>query len=314
MKFSKIIGKIDSDEKKQLVDKCQSYLSEVFAELSTGWDINLFGSKIGGDPLLMQLVAPMPHYCDLSGFDYIPIKKACKKIEKKIELYLPLTKEDEENLVKKQEYNRQFPQIIETAATDGKVFYWAPQFVLARSKLGVRLLIGHEGMHAALLHPNRRGHRIPSLWNIAIDFKANFNVIDDLRARRFRYPEGLFRELADFISIDEYAAFIRDPYNPPAKMLPFSPRFIIERSLRSDYLESSYEEPTILFAEPNLKDELRQPEAIYDYLLKQVPKCEDCGNLFCYKVPEDVKEMKLKLKKIQEQNAKEYGTGKNLQM
>jgi hypothetical protein len=310
VKFSRIIGEVDTKEKEEVVYKCQDYLSEVFTELSTGWDITLFGSRIGGDPLLMQLVAPMPHYCDLTGLNFAPLKKAYNKIDRKNDLNLPLSEEDVETLIRVKEYKQKHPQIIDTAATDGRVFYWAPQFVLSKSKIGVRCLVGHEGNHAALLHPNRRGHRIPSLWNISIDFKANFNVIDDLRSRKFKKPELLFKELADYVTLEEYAAFVRDPYNPPDKMLPFSPRFALQKMLEPNYVEVGYEDPTVLYAEPHLRDEMRQPEVIYDYLMRQVPRCEECGNLFCYKVPDDVRELKKKVRKIQEQNAKEYGTGK----
>ncbi len=308
MKFSGIIGEVDTKEKEQLVTRCQGYLSEVFSELSTGWSMNLFGSRMGGDPLLMQLVAPMPHYCDLSGYNFIPLKSAYDKIDRKTDLNLPLTEEDLEVVVRVKEYRQKHPQIIDTAATDGKRFYWAPHFVLSKSKVGVRCLVGHEGMHAALLHPNRRGHRIPSLWNISIDFKANFNVIEDLRARKFRKPEETFKQLADFVTLEDYAAFVRDPYNPPEKMIPFSPRFAIERMLSPDYVESNYVEPTVLYAEPNLSSEMRQPEVIYEYLMRQTSNCKQCGKPFCYKVPDDVREMKRKLKKIQDENAKEYGS------
>lgn len=309
MKYTRIIGEVDSKEKEKLVIDSQNYLSEVFAELSTGWDTNLFGSTMGGDPLLMQLVAPMPHYCDLTGYNFIPLKKSYDKITRKRDLFLPLSEEDEETLLKIKEYKTKYRQIIDTAATDGKVFYWAPHFVLSKSKIGVRLLIGHEGTHAALLHPSRRGHRIPSLWNIAIDFKSNFNLFEDLRARKFKKPEETFKELADFVSLEDYAAFVRDPYNPPDKMIPFSPRAAIERMLSPSYVETDYEEPVLLYAEPDLRKEFRQPEVIYDYLMNQVPRCNECGKMFCYKVPEDVLEMKRILKKIQDHNAKEYGTG-----
>jgi hypothetical protein len=314
VKFTKIIGEIDSKEKEHLVNRCQGYLSEVFAELSTGWNMNLLGSKVGGDPLLMQLVAPMPHYCDITGIDLIPLRKAFDRTDRKDDLNLPLNEEDLASIIRYREYKKKYPQIVETAATDGKVFYWAPQFVTAKSKLGVRCLVGHEGMHAALLHPNRRGHRIPSLWNISIDFKANFNTIDDLRQRGFKRPEVLFKELADYVTLEDYAQFVRDPYNPPEKMLPFSPRSAIQRMLAPDYVDSNYVEPTVLYAEPNLHKDMSQPEVIYDHLMRQVPRCDECGKLFCYKVPEDVQEMKRKLKKIQEHNAKEYGTGKKVQV
>ena len=312
MKLSKIIGSTNSNNETKLISDSQGYLSQIFTELAAGWETNIFGSKIGGDPLLLQLVAAMPHYCDLTGYNYLPIKKAYSRASKKLELNEALSDEAEKAILANREYNIKYPDIIDTAATDGNVFYWAPHYVLSKSKFGIRLLIGHEGTHAELLHPNKRGSRIPGLWNISIDFKSNYNVISDLRARKFRNPEQLFKELSDFVSLEDYASFIRDPYNPPQKMIPFSPKYSLEMMLNPNYVDLDDELPTILFAEPNLKEDMLRPEAIYNYLLEQVPKCDECGRLFCYKVPEEIKKIKKQIKEIQDHNAKKYGTEKRM--
>ena len=58
---------------------------------------------------------------------------------------------------------------LPTAATDGKFFYWNPEFVLKRSKIGLRLIAAHEAWHAIYMHPARIGRRNPKLWNICVD-------------------------------------------------------------------------------------------------------------------------------------------------
>ena len=57
---------------------------------------------------------------------------------------------------------------IPTAATDGKRYYWNPKFVLKQSKIGLRIVCGHEAWHALYMHPQRRGSRLPKLWNLSL--------------------------------------------------------------------------------------------------------------------------------------------------
>lgn len=302
MKFYKIVGDVKTPEAEKIIEKCQTVLSEAFTEISGGSAIKL-GSKFGGDPLIMQLVVPMNHYCDMSGYNYLSFKKPIGKIQRKLDLAVPISKEDKELLEEEVAFKKKHRYILETAATNGKEYFWAPHFVVSKSKVGVRLLIYHEGMHSALMHPNRRGHRNPDLWNKAIDYKANHNAMCDIRAKTGADPKVLFKELGDYITIEEYASFIRDPYNPPEKMKKISPRYQIERMLEKDYIEKDDEPPFLLFADPVIPKDLEQPEAIYNYLLKQAPKCNECGKTK-YKVPEDIKEKKLKIKHIRESNAK----------
>jgi hypothetical protein len=314
MKFSKIIGPSDGEDAKKLIEDSATYLSAVFSELSARWDISIFGSALGGDPLLMQLVAPLPHYCDLTGYSYGKLSPGCEKANRKTSIALPLNEEDLTAVIKAKEFKAKYRQILTTAATDGKAYYWAPDFVLSKSKVGVRLLINHEGQHAALSHPNRRGYRIPELWNIAIDFKANFNTFEDLRARKIRNPEVVFKELGDFITLDEYCAFVKDPYHPPEKLIKAGPVFGIQKMLEPNYIENAEDVPFLLYAEPNLTGDLLQPEVIYEHILNLVPHCKECGKKFCYKKSEEYKELELKLEKLIQENVKTYETKKEMSM
>lgn len=308
MIYSKIIGENNTEETKRLVQKSQEYLSDIFAELSTAWTNQAFGSRLGGDPFLMQLVMPLPHYCDLTGYLYAPIDRSFQRVSRKMDVAIPLNKEDNEIITKKREFKSKYPQIMNTAGTNGKIFYWAPDFLLSKSKVGVRLLINHEGMHAGLLHPKRRMHRSPALWNICIDYKANFNLFEDLRARGIHRPEEKFKELGDYITLNEYSQFVRDPYNPPPKMEELSPTGSLKRMLDPDYVDKEVKNPFLLYADPNLSGDMLQPESIYAYLMSQAPICKKCGKQFCYKKSEEYKDLESKLTKIREQNVKTFGT------
>ena len=65
-----------------------------------------------------------------------------------------------------------------TAATDGRKFYYNSQFVNKMPLKQVEFLFGHEVLHAVYDHMGRRGDRDPKIWNIADDFCVNSDLID----------------------------------------------------------------------------------------------------------------------------------------
>jgi predicted metal-dependent peptidase len=66
----------------------------------------------------------------------------------------------------------------ETAATDGKHFYYNSSFVLMLSKGEVVFLVGHEIMHCMYDHMSRRGQRDPKLFNVACDYAGNLDLVE----------------------------------------------------------------------------------------------------------------------------------------
>jgi predicted metal-dependent peptidase len=62
---------------------------------------------------------------------------------------------------------------IETAATDGKVVVFNPDFATGLSDDELDAVMVHELLHAALLHCPRRGARDGFIWNIAADIVVN---------------------------------------------------------------------------------------------------------------------------------------------
>jgi predicted metal-dependent peptidase len=65
-----------------------------------------------------------------------------------------------------------------TAATDGRKFYYNPEFIKKLSLRECEFLFGHEILHVAYDYFGRRGHRDPRLWNIAHDYCVNADLIE----------------------------------------------------------------------------------------------------------------------------------------
>lgn len=247
MKFSKIIGKIDE----KLVAQAEEKLSQIFLELGTRYDNGHIGSKMGGDPLIFGLMYPVEHVCTLN---------------------------------------------IPTAATDGKRYYWNPKFVLKQSRIGLRIVCGHEAWHALYMHPQRRGSRLPKLWNIAVDYIVNGTVMDDFTARNMNATEMFTKHLGHFMTLKAYAEMIKDPFavkgfdplasdtGPEVKLpAPGEDRELTPEEQRA--LEKKEKQIRFYYADPDLEEEMKSSEKIYDFLYRLLPKCSKCGSVGIYKMP-----------------------------
>lgn len=260
MKFSRVIGKIDKD----LVAKAEEQLSKVFLELALKYDNEHIGSGFGGDPLIFGLMYPVDHICTLN---------------------------------------------MPTAATDGKRYYWNPKFILKLGREGLRIVCAHEAWHAIYMHPQRRGSRLPKLWNIAVDYIVNGTVMEDFKTRR-KDPAALFtKHLGKFMPLDKYAELLKDPFKKVAGFEEIDiekqtaksdvklPAFDDDRELTEEEmqeLEKREKREGFYFADPNLADDMKSPEKIYDYLYQILPKCPDCGSIGIYKKPKSGKKDKSK--------------------
>jgi len=69
---------------------------------------------------------------------------------------------------------------IETAATDGRILMYCPEFIekvaTEYSPQHVVSLMMHEILHIALKHPSRKMGRIHDLWNIACDIAVDYII------------------------------------------------------------------------------------------------------------------------------------------
>lgn len=68
---------------------------------------------------------------------------------------------------------------LETAATDGRFFYYNPAFIDSLTNKQVEFLFGHEILHNVFEHLLRRDSRNPDLWNVAADYCVNQILIDN---------------------------------------------------------------------------------------------------------------------------------------
>lgn len=251
MKFSRVIGKVDQ----KLVHQAEEKLSQVFLELGTRYNNEHVGTGMGGDPLIFTLMHPVDHICTLN---------------------------------------------MPTAATDGKRFYWNPKFVLKQSRIGLRIICGHEAWHAIYMHPSRRGSRLPKLWNIAVDYIVNGTVMDDFKARKMNAAEMFQKHLGRYMTLPQYCELLKDPFSkvkgfddldpmtagtPPDVNLP-SPnedRELTPKEMKE--LERREKAPKFFFADPDLEEEMKRPEKIYDLLYSLLPKCPKCGRIGMYQPP-----------------------------
>ena len=109
-----------------------------------------------------------------------------------------------------------FSDAVEMAATDGRTLWFHPNRygdLLAQERDAVFL---HELLHAALLHPLRRGLRDSELFNIAADIVVNGMVAVE---ERLQLPEGAIRDSKlEHLSVEEIYELLqkRKPAKRPA--------------------------------------------------------------------------------------------------
>lgn len=252
MKFSRVIGKIDP----KLVSQAEDKLSTVFLELGTRYDNEHVGSGMGGDPLIFSLMYPVDHVCTMN---------------------------------------------IPTAATDGKRYYWNPKFVLKHSKKGLRIICGHEAWHAIYMHPQRRGSRLPKLWNIAVDYIVNGTVMEDFKTRKMDASTEFTKNLGRFMPLGVFCDLIKNPYQKipgfeditPIMQDPDKPQCELpapneDRELTPEErkeLERREKGVKFYYSDPNLEEDMKRPEKIYDLLYSLLPKCPKCGRIGIYPKP-----------------------------
>jgi predicted metal-dependent peptidase len=289
MKFAKVIGKCDP----KLVFEAQEKLSSVFTELALGYtNKGVGGCAMGGDIFIYQLVTCQPQICLATAVEIDDLKKQEEDQDARIAKgeVIPEKEKisDEVKKIRKQLKGN----LLRTAATNGKSFFWNPQFVVDKSRIGLRLLVYHEAAHAIFMHPSRRGSRHPRLWNIAVDYKVNFLGMEDLRVRGIKdYPKVFTDNLGEYITLEEYASFLKDPFNPPPRLAHFNPTLGLRKMADPAYVDP-YEAnppPPMYYADHQLSDLMKRPENIYEYLLSQIPKCPKCGRLGKYKKPPEYK-------------------------
>jgi len=175
---------------------------------------------------------------------------------------------------------------------------------------GLRIVCAHEAWHAIYMHPARRGSRNPRLWNIAVDYIVNGTVMEDFTARKKDAALEFSKNLGRYMPLDKFCRLVADPFakiegfediNPTAHDLnapmaelpaPTEDRELTPEEQRT--LEKREKGCSFYYADPDLAEDMKRPEKIYDLLYKLLPKCPECGRLGMYQKPkkEDKKDAK----------------------
>lgn len=79
---------------------------------------------------------------------------------------------------------------VKTATCDGTTIRYNPKYVAPLSHRELMGMIAHLVMHAAFLHPTRRGDRDAKKWNIACDHAIN----PILESAKFELPKGTYSD------------------------------------------------------------------------------------------------------------------------
>lgn len=153
-------------------------------------------------------------------------------------------------------------QNIDTAATDGRRFYWNPDFLGQLDHDQTTLVMEHEGYHVAFFHTKRGRGKEPQVWNWAVDYVVNACIYDDYAKTDRRTASGK--------SGPPFGGVLGEPL------------------LLKDLLEwidgggkKISEDDKVCFADASLFG--RSPESIYDEIIdhwnKSPRKCPKCGAL-----------------------------------
>ncbi len=80
---------------------------------------------------------------------------------------------------------------VGTAGTDGRHYFFNPDFIQSLSDEELNFLTAHEVLHPALGHLWRKGERNHSLFNVAADFVINALIKEsDPNGKFFKMPQG----------------------------------------------------------------------------------------------------------------------------
>lgn len=143
---------------------------------------------------------------------------------------------------------------IDTAATDGRRYYWNPDFLDKLTHAEVDVVMQHEAYHTIFYHSERLRGCDKSVRNVALDYVVN--AVIEVDHERNQRPGALF------------GGNIGEP-------LPFK-RLI-------EYIDGKieFDDKTICYADKTMHG--RSPESIYDEIMKHWDKsprkCPVCGAL-----------------------------------
>ena len=115
---------------------------------------------------------------------------------------------------KPHELARELPggRALDTAATDGKKFYWNPDFLEQLDPNQAATVMSHEGYHVLFFHTSheRAAGMDPKIWNISVDYVVNGVIETDHEesGRKAKIPNLWEGPLGTPIPLDHYIEWI----------------------------------------------------------------------------------------------------------
>jgi predicted metal-dependent peptidase len=168
-------------------------------------------SENGGNPFLFALSAPKPHFLELD------------------EMWEQLG-------------------ATATAATDGKHYYWAVDFLNRLTTFEIQTVMMHESYHVLFNHVDRGFGKNPRVWGIAIDYVVNSVIEKDHQDQR---RKGSL-----------WGGNIGTP--------------LLLRDLL-EILDGNKKFPKGICIFADVSQYGRSPESIYDEIMKHLPQCTCAG-------------------------------------
>lgn len=132
-----------------------------------------------------------------------------------------------------------------TAATDGEGLYYHPDFVTSLTDKQLTFVTGHEILHAALMHLDRRGDRTPQRFNVAADIVCNQILVDNnvgdmpenmiYDPRLYHRGSGILHKIYDLLPEDDPRQSFDDfkPGKPGKKSNPAKMRGKIHQAMEA---------------------------------------------------------------------------------
>jgi len=137
---------------------------------------------------------------------------------------------------------------LETAATDGRTFYYNSAFVNKLSIKETEFLVGHETLHVVYDHMGRRNGRNPKLWNVAADYCVNQDLIDQVVGERITTVEILVDSKYKGMSAEEV-------YELLEKNMPKMSLDDLLKKVLDDHMDSTPGEGEATSGRPTLTEE-----------------------------------------------------------
>lgn len=113
-----------------------------------------------------------------------------------------------------------FTEEVPIAATDGRLLFFHPEGYGDLKPVERDAVFLHELLHAALLHPSRRGVRDPELFNIAADIVVNGMVASE---ESVALPQGAIRDIKlEHLSVEEIYELLQKKSKKKKHTLPLA--------------------------------------------------------------------------------------------